>query len=54
MEGTVTALTSSFTEIGTSLTGVIGSVLPIALPVIGAMVIVTVGIKVFKKITSRA
>lgn len=54
MESVVTSLTASFTEIGTSLTGIIGSVLPIALPVIGAMVIVTIGIKIFKKITSRA
>lgn len=49
-----TALTSSFTSVANELTKVIGDVLPIALPVIGAMIVVTVGIKVFKKITSKA
>lgn len=54
MEAVSTALTTSFTEIGTSLTGIIGSVLPIALPVIGAVVVVTLGIKIFKKVTNKA
>lgn len=54
MEGITTALTSSFTEVGSSLTGIIGSVLPIALPVIGGMVVITVAIKVFKRVTAKA
>ncbi len=54
MEAVTTALTTSFSEVGTALTGVISSVLPIALPVIGAMLVVSVGIKIFKKVTSKA
>ncbi|WP_411335162.1 major coat protein [Ruminococcus gauvreauii] len=54
MESIVTSLTSSFTEVGSSITGVIGSVLPIALPIIGGILVVTVGIKVFKKVTGKA
>ena len=54
MEAIATALTTSFTEVGTQLTGIVSKSLPIALPVIGGMLVVTVGIKVFKKITSKA
>lgn len=48
-----TALTSSFTSVGTSITTVISTVLPIALPIIGAGILVFVGIKVFKKLTNK-
>ena len=54
MDGVTTALTTSFTSVATALTGVIGDDLPIALPVVGAMIVVTVGIKVFRKITGKA
>lgn len=54
MEAVVTALTASFTEIGTSLLSVVTSVLPIALPVIGAVTIIVLGIKIFKKVTGKA
>lgn len=54
MEGIVSALTSSFTEVGTSLTGMISSVLPIALPIVGGVLLVTKGIGIFKKITGKA
>lgn len=50
MESVTTALTTSFTSVGTAVTGVMGDVLPIALPVIGAMMVITIGIKVFRKI----
>jgi uncharacterized protein (DUF697 family) len=53
MEGIVTALTTSFTEIGTELTGIVGKVLPIALPIIGGVLVVTVGIKIYKKVTNK-
>lgn len=54
MESIVTALTGSMTEIGTALTSVVGKALPIALPIIGGVMVITVGIKVFKKITGKA
>lgn len=54
MEAITTALLESFTGIGTSLTSVVTGSLPIALPVIGGMIVIGVGIKVFKKVTSKA
>ena len=53
MDGVTTALTTSFTSVATALTGVIGDVRPIALPVVGAMIVVTIGIKIFKKVVSK-
>ena len=53
MEEVKTALTNSFTTVASSLTGIIGDVLPIALPVVGAMIVVTIGIKIFKKVVSK-
>ena len=47
------ALTTSFTEIGASATGMIGKILPIALPVIGGVIIVMLGLKIFKRITNK-
>lgn len=52
MEGIVSALTTSFTSVGTSVTGIMGDVLPIALPVVGGMIVIRVGIKIFKKVIS--
>ena len=50
--GTVTdALTSAMTSTAAECTGAIGAVLPVALPVMGALVVVGIGIKVFKKVT---
>lgn len=54
MAGVESALTSSFTEVGSSMTGIIGKVLPIALPILGAVLIVGFGIKIFKKVTNKA
>ena len=31
----------------------VGSVVPVALPIMGAIVVVGIGIKVFKKVTGR-
>ena len=45
------ALTSALSTVASDLTGVISSVLPIAAPVVGAGLVVTFGIKVFKKFT---
>lgn len=53
MEEVSSALTTSFTSVATALTGIIGDVLPIALPVVGAMIVVTIGIKIFKKVVSK-
>lgn len=47
------ALTTAFTTVATQATGAIESILPIALPVMGAFIVVGVGIKVFKKVTGK-
>ena len=49
-----TALTSSFTSIGSSMTSVVGKILPIALPIMGALLLVGFGIKAFKKVANKA
>lgn len=53
MEAVTTALTAGFTEVGAALTGVIGDALPIALPIVGAVLVVSVGIKIFKSVVKK-
>lgn len=54
MDGIITALTSQMTTIGTSLTSIMTATLPIALPIIGGVLVITKGIGIFKKITNKA
>lgn len=49
-----TALTTSFTSIGNSMTSVVGKILPVALPIMGALLLVGFGIKAFKKVANKA
>ena len=49
-----TALTTSFTSVGSSMTGLVGKILPIALPIMGALLLVGFGIKAFKKVANKA
>ncbi len=53
MEAITTALTGQFTTVAKSLTDIIGDTLPIALPVVGGVLVVTMGIKIFKKVVSK-
>lgn len=50
----VDALTTSLTSIAASIGSAIGKVLPIAIPLIGVSLVVTIGIAVFKKVASKA
>lgn len=55
--GTVTmseALVTGLTSVANDMTGVVTSILPVALPIIGAVLVVCFGIKIFKKIAGRA
>ena len=54
MEGVITSLESAFTEIGGNLNTVIGDVVPIAVGIVGTVMVVTFGLKMFKKLTGRA
>jgi len=47
-----TALTDGISSIATSSLGAIGAVLPVALPILGAFVVVKIGIHIFKKVTA--
>lgn len=45
-----TALTTALGQVGTDALSVISSVLPAALAIAGAVMVVTIGVRVFKKI----
>ena len=50
--GSVTeAMTSALSTTASDMMGAISSVVPVAVPVVGAILVVTLGIKVFKKFT---
>jgi len=53
-ESVTASLVSAVTDIASSIGGVIGTVIPIALPLIGAGLVVTIGIKVFKSVAGKA
>ena len=48
------ALTDSLQAVGSDMTGIVADVLPIALPIIGSILVITFGIKIFKKITGKS
>lgn len=47
------ALGTAFTTAVSDIMSAIGTVLPIVLPVLGAIAVIGVGIKIFKKVTGR-
>lgn len=49
----VSALTSAFSTAVGDIMSAIGGVLPVVLPVVGAIAVVGIGIKIFKKVTGR-
>ena len=51
--GVKDAIVSGFTQTASDMTGVLTSILPVALGVVTAVLVVTFGIKIFKKITGR-
>lgn len=53
MEAITTALTAAITTIGTDSMDAIAEVLPAALPIFGAIVVVSIGLRVFKRVTGR-
>lgn len=46
-------VTNGLTSVGSQMTGVVSSVVPIALGIVGAVLVVKFGIKIFKSITGR-
>lgn len=53
METIIASLTSALGEIGTDALGVIGNVLPAALAIVGAVLVVKIGIRVFYSIAGK-
>lgn len=53
METITTALSTAITTIGTDAMDAIAKVLPAALPIFGAIVVVSIGLRVFKRVTGR-
>lgn len=53
MDTVTSALTGGLTDVGTSMLNMVGKVVPIALPIVGAVMIVVFGIKVFRRVTGK-
>lgn len=53
MEAMITALTTAISTIGNNAISAISAVLPTALTIVGAVMVVTIGIKVFKRIANK-
>lgn len=49
----VTALTTGFTSIAGDMTSGLAAIVPIALPVLGGILLIRYGIRIFKSITGR-
>lgn len=54
MEAIKTAMDTAFQSVQTNVTSMISSCAPYALTIIGTVLAVTIGIKVFKKLTAQA
>lgn len=54
MESIQTAIGSAFSAVQTNVTSMITTCAPYALGIIGTVLAVTIGIKVFKKLTAQA
>lgn len=53
MEAVTTALANGIGGMATEVMEAVGSIVPKALPIVGAVMVVTIGIKVFKKVASK-
>lgn len=53
MEAITNAVKTALATVQSDATGLIGDVLPYALAVMGAVLVVSIGIRVFKRVTGR-
>lgn len=53
MEGLITALTTGFGTVVGDVLSAIGTIAPVALPIMGAIIVITIAIKVFKKVSNK-
>lgn len=54
LSGIQTNMTSAFKQVQTGATDMISAAVPYALVIIGTVLAVTIGIKIFKKLTAQA
>lgn len=54
MADILTALTTALTDLSTNMIGVVASITPIALTVVGSVMAVTFGVGTFKSITKKS
>ena len=54
MEAIQTAVSTAFQSVQTNVTSMVSTCAPYALAIIGTVMAVTIGIKVFKKLTAQA
>lgn len=54
MEGLTTAMTTAFTSVVSDVTTAMTSIAPIALPLVGVGLVVTIGLRFFKKVANKA
>lgn len=52
--GIISVMETSFASIGSDILGFFGKILPIALPILGAGLVIGIGIAIFKKVTKKA
>ncbi len=50
LSGITTGLTSGISDIGSAVLSALGAVVPVAMPILGGVLVVTIGIRFFKKI----
>ena len=49
MEALITSLSTGFSSVVTDALSAIGTIAPIALPILGAIIVITIAIRTFKK-----
>lgn len=54
MDGAVANLTGACSDMALSIGKALGEIIPLALPLVGISLVVTVGLSVFKRVTSKA
>lgn len=53
MEGIITALTTAMTTVKTDFFSALTSILPVALAIVGAGMVIVLGVKYFKRIANK-
>lgn len=53
MEQFISGFTTSIGSMATEVLGALGGILPVVLPIVGAVAIVAIGVRLFKKYTGR-